>query len=55
MVLKNKAYLDLILSDAFTHQTYYMGLVDENNHVNFYDGKVRVVDPEGNEFVKYGA
>jgi F420-non-reducing hydrogenase large subunit len=31
-----------------------MGLVDENNHVNFYDGKVRVVDPEGNEFVKYG-
>ena len=30
-----------------------MGLVDENNHTNFYDGKVRVVDPEGNEFVKY--
>ncbi len=30
-----------------------MGLVDENNHVNFYDGRVRVVDPEGNEFVKY--
>jgi F420-non-reducing hydrogenase large subunit len=53
VVLKNQAYLDLVLSDAFTHQTYYMGLVDENNHVNFYDGKVRVVDPEGNEFVKY--
>jgi F420-non-reducing hydrogenase large subunit len=30
-----------------------MGLVDENNHVNFYDGKVRVVDPNGVEFVKY--
>jgi len=30
-----------------------MGLVDENNHVNFYDGKVRVVDPDGKEFVKY--
>jgi F420-non-reducing hydrogenase large subunit len=28
--------------------------VDENNKVNFYDGKVRVVDPDGNEFVKYG-
>ena len=54
IVLKNQAYLDLILSDTFTHRTYYMGLVDENNHVNFYDGKVRVVDPEGNEFVKYG-
>jgi F420-non-reducing hydrogenase large subunit len=54
IVLKNQAYLELVLSDTFTHQTYYMGLVDENNHVNFYDGKVRVVDPEGNEFVKYG-
>jgi F420-non-reducing hydrogenase large subunit len=54
VVLKNQAYLDLVLSDTFTHKTYYMGLVDENNHVNFYDGKVRVVDPEGVEFVKYG-
>jgi F420-non-reducing hydrogenase large subunit len=53
VVLKNKDYLDLILSEAFTHQTYYMGMVDENNHVNFYEGKIRVVDPEGNEFVKY--
>jgi F420-non-reducing hydrogenase large subunit len=31
-----------------------MGMVDHNNHVNFYDGKVRVVDPDGKEFVKYG-
>jgi F420-non-reducing hydrogenase large subunit len=54
VVLKNQAYLDLILSDTYTHRTYYMGLVDENNRVNFYDGQVRVVDPEGNEFVKYG-
>jgi F420-non-reducing hydrogenase large subunit len=30
-----------------------MGLVDEKNKVNFYDGKVRVVDPEGKEFAKY--
>jgi len=53
-VLGNPEYLDMIQSDAFSHQTYYMGLVDENNHVNFYDGKVRVVDPDGKEFVKYG-
>jgi F420-non-reducing hydrogenase large subunit len=55
VVLANQAYVDLILSDAFTHQTYYMGTVDENNHVNFYDGMIRVVDPEGSEFVKYEA
>jgi len=53
VVLGNQGYVDLILSEAFTTPMYYMGLVDENNKVNFYDGKVRVVDPEGNEFVKY--
>jgi F420-non-reducing hydrogenase large subunit len=53
IVLSNKEYLDMILSDAFTVPTYYMGMVDEKNRTNFYDGKVRVVDPEGNEFIKY--
>ncbi len=53
VVLGNKAYLDLILSDAYTTPMYYMGLVDEQNRVNFYDGKVRVVDPDGKELVKY--
>jgi F420-non-reducing hydrogenase large subunit len=43
----------MVLSDAYTTPMYYMGLVDEDNKVNFYDGKVRVVDPEGKEFVKY--
>ena len=53
VVLKNQGYVSLILSDAFTMPTYYMGMVDGDNKVNFYDGKVRVVDPEGKEFVKY--
>ncbi len=53
IVLGNKAYVDMILSDGYTMPTYYMGLVDKNNHVNFYDGQVRVVDPEGKQFVKY--
>jgi len=53
LVLGNQEYVDMILSDAYTHRTYYMGTVDENNHVNFYDGMIRVVDPEGKEFVKY--
>ncbi len=53
IVLANKTYLDLIVGDVYTHKTYYMGLVDENNKVNFYDGKVRVVDPDGKEFCKY--
>ncbi|HIE34512.1 MAG TPA: Ni/Fe hydrogenase subunit alpha [Candidatus Altiarchaeales archaeon] len=53
VVLKNKEYKNLILSDAYTHRTYYMGLVDENNKVNFYDGMIKIVDPEGKEYAKF--
>jgi F420-non-reducing hydrogenase large subunit len=53
LVLGNKTYLDLILGDIYTHRTHYMGLVDENNKVNFYDGKVSVVDPDGKRLGKY--
>jgi F420-non-reducing hydrogenase large subunit len=53
VVLKNKEYVDLVLGDIYRHETYYMGLVDGNNKVNFYDGEVRVVTPEGKEFVKF--
>jgi F420-non-reducing hydrogenase large subunit len=54
VVLANSGYVDLIKSDMYTHKTYYMGTVDANNKVNFYDGKVRVVGPDGQELVKYG-
>ena len=53
IVLKNKDYVDLVVGDIYSHKTYYMGLVDENNRVNFYDGKVRVVGPDGKEFAKF--
>jgi F420-non-reducing hydrogenase large subunit len=50
IVLKNKQYVDAITSEMYTHRTYYMGLVDAKNRVNFYDGRIRVVDPQGKEF-----
>jgi len=53
IVLKNPDYVKLITSADFTHKTYYMGLVDEKNRVNFYDGLIRVVDPSGKEFAKF--
>ena len=55
VVLKNTRYVELIKSDAYTLRTYYMGLVDEHNKVNFYDGKIRVVTPDGKEFAKFEA
>lgn len=53
IVLKNSAYVDLILGDVYKINTYFMGMVDEANRVAFYDGKVRVVDPEGKEYAKF--
>jgi len=53
VVLKNKQYVDWILSDIYTHKTFYMGQVDSKNCPNFYDGDIRVVTPEGKEFAKF--
>ncbi len=53
VVLNNKTYVDIIVGDIYKHNTYYMGLVDANNKVNLYDGQIRVVDPDGNEFAKF--
>jgi len=53
IVLKNKNYVDIILSDPYQLSTYNMGLVDKNNKVNFYDGKIRVTDQKGAEKLKF--
>jgi F420-non-reducing hydrogenase large subunit len=53
IVLANKKYVDLILSDPYQLATYNMGLVDKNNKANFYDGMIRVTDQKGNEKVKF--
>ncbi len=53
VVLENKEYVDLILNGPYSLKIHSMGLVDENNKVNFYDGKVRVVAPGGSEHCKY--
>lgn len=55
IVLGNKEYVKLITSDAYTHRTYNMGTVDDDNHVNFYDGMIRVVGPDGKEHARYHA
>ncbi|MCB2154576.1 Ni/Fe hydrogenase subunit alpha [bacterium] len=55
IVLKNEKYVELVTSENYTHRTNYMGVVDDQNRVNFYDGMIRVVGPEGNEVVKFKA
>lgn len=53
IVLKNKEYLDLVLSDTYEMDPYWIGTVDQKNCVNFYHGDHRVVDQKGNEVFRY--
>ncbi len=53
LVLKNTEYVEYITSETYTHRTYYMGLVDDENRVSFYDGDLRVVGPKGQEFLRF--
>jgi len=54
IVLENQDYLNVITNkDLYYHETYYMGMVDKDNKVDFYDGHLRVVDPTGKEFARF--
>lgn len=51
-IIEKKEVVELI--ERFDNlKTYYAGLVDRNNRVNFYDGMIRVVDPKGREVFKF--
>lgn len=55
LVLGNTEYVDIITGGIYTHETYNMGMVDENNRTNFYEGKIRITGPDGKEHAKYDA
>ncbi len=55
IVLENPQYMSLITNPALGLNVYNMGMVDKNNNVNFYDGLIRVTDPNGKEFIKFQA
>jgi len=53
IVLKNKDYVELITKGPYQLSTYNMGLVDDKNRVNFYDGDIRVTDQKGSEYDRF--
>lgn len=53
VVLKNQGYVDLILSDAFTINTNYMGLVNGQGQLALYDGDIRVNGPDGTRLAQF--
>ncbi|MEO0076179.1 MAG: Ni/Fe hydrogenase subunit alpha [candidate division WOR-3 bacterium] len=53
IVLENPKYMSMITNPAFSLNLYNLGLVDDKNRVNFYDGMIRVCDPNGKEYIKF--
>ncbi len=53
LILSNKEYMDLIVGDTYYMKSYYMGMVDKQNKVNFYEGDIRVVDEDGKENARF--
>ena len=53
VVLANPAYVAAITGDVYTHRTYYMGTVRDDNKLDFYDGTLRVVGPDGREVERF--
>jgi len=54
-VLGNPVTAALMTPDAWADRTYSLGTVDAANCPNFYDGVIRVVDPEGEEHARFKA
>jgi F420-non-reducing hydrogenase large subunit len=52
-MLEQEEIEEIVKGDLYRHETYYSGLVDAEGKVNFYDGDVRIVDPEGDFFGSY--
>jgi F420-non-reducing hydrogenase large subunit len=55
LFLEGPAYSGLLKDDRFYHETYYLGMVDDTNRLNFYDGGIRIVAPDGNEHGRFEA
>lgn len=53
VVLTDPVSRAMITSEEYTSRTNYLALVNDDNQPDPYDGKVRIVDPDGNEIVKY--
>ncbi len=53
LCLDNPEYRGMFENPNFSLDLYNMGLVDKNNQLNFYDGDVRVISPEGKEYLKF--
>lgn len=53
VILKNEKYMELITSDTYRVVVNYMGTVDENGKVNYYEGVQKIIDTKGKEIGRF--
>jgi len=54
-LLADETFTRFVSQESLALPTYYMGLVDPAGSIDFYDGEVRIVAPDGSEFAQVGA
>jgi F420-non-reducing hydrogenase large subunit len=54
-LLEDETFVRFASQESLALPTYYMGLVDKKGAVDFYDGDVRIVAPDGSEYAQVGA
>ncbi len=54
-VLTHPLFEEMLTASHLSHRTHYMGLVDGQGRSSVTDGRVRVVDPEGEVFCEFDA
>ncbi|MBO8144536.1 MAG: Ni/Fe hydrogenase subunit alpha [Thermodesulfobacterium sp.] len=53
IVLKNPEYVELMKGDMYKVVTNYLGTIDEDGKVAYYDGTQRIIDTKGNEIGRF--
>jgi len=54
-LLKDETFTKFVEDQSQHMPTYYMGLVDDEGSINYYDGEVRIVAPDGAQYAQVGA
>lgn len=53
VVLKNPKYMELVTGDMYKVEVGYMGSVDDQNRIAYYDGTQKIIDSDGNPVGSY--
>ncbi len=47
ILLKNASLSKMMTDPLYFHPTYYLGMIDDSGRLSFYDGRIRIIDPDG--------